>query len=238
MARRCDQSIIPLRLAPRPRSKQQYHTIHRHPPAQVVIVSRNPSKAPEAAHVFERVQCDSLDRQALGAMFAAHAPYDILISSATGGARAMGPFMSMDIDGYKNSFAKLWGYANVVQLGVPHLAADGAVVLVSGAPARRPKAGQVALASVGASVEQLVRTLAPELAPRRINCVSPGMIDTPMFGPSCAEKTERLENATKANLVPRPGAPEEVADAIVFVATNRFVTGTTVDVDGGWLHKG
>ena len=56
-----------------------------------------------------------------------------------------------------------------------------------------------------------------------------------MFGPDGDAKAQKLAAATQTNLVPRPGAPEEVAQAILFVVTNRFVTGTTVDVDGGWL---
>ena len=68
------------------------------------------------------------------------APFDILVSAATGGERAAGPFLSMDMEGYKRSFDKLWGYANVVRYGTEHLAADGSIVIVSGAPARRSRA--------------------------------------------------------------------------------------------------
>ena len=50
----------------------------------------------------------------------------------------------MDLDGFSKSFDKLWGYANVVRLGAEHLSDRGSIVLVSGAPARRPKPGQVA----------------------------------------------------------------------------------------------
>ena len=142
------------------------------------------------------------------------------------------------MDGYAGSFDKLWGYANVIRFGAPHVAPGGSICLVSGAPARKAKKGQVALASVGAAVEQLVRAVAPELAQRhiRINVVSPGIIDTPMFGPPSDAKQQALQSATASHLLPRPGSPEEVAQAVLFVVTNRFVTGTTVDVDGGWLH--
>lgn len=102
----------------------------------------------------------------------------------------------------------------------------GSITLVSGSPARKPKPGQVALASVGASVEQFVRTVAMELAAKkvRVNCVSPGIIATPMFG-----EAGPPAGATASNLIPRPGQPDEVAKAIMFVAENEFVTGTTVD---------
>ncbi len=163
------------------------------------------------------------------------APYDILISAATGGSRAVGPFLTMDIDGFRGSFDKLWGYANVVRFGTEHLDERGVIVLVSGSPARRAKPGQVAIGATGAAVESFVRSVAPEIAPRRINVVSPGVIDTPMFPWQGDARTSALAGATQANLIPRAGTPDEVASAILFAVGNDFVTGTTIDVDGGWL---
>lgn len=202
----------------------------------VVAVSRNPSRAesllPEGV---KAVACDVTDEAAVAALCAEEAPYDILISAATGGDRAIGPFLSMDMDGFKGSFDKLWGYANVVRHGTGHLRDDGSVVLVSGSPARRCKPGQVALSSVGGSVEALARAVAPEIAPKRINVVSPGTIDTPMVPLQGEERDALYKNMTSNNIIPRAGAPEEVASALMFLIQNDFVTGTTVDVDGGWL---
>lgn len=203
--------------------------------AAVVIVSRNPDRAGELPEGITAVKCDVRDREALTALFEAQAPFDILISAATGGDRAIGPFMQMDMDGYQASFDKLWGYANVVRFGVGHLSENGTVVLVSGSPARKCKPGQVSLSSVGASVEALVRAVAPEIAPRRINVVSPGAIDTPMVPVQGAEREKIYQNMTAGHLIKRPGQADEVASGIMFVVENDFVTGTTVDVDGGWL---
>ena len=175
------------------------------------------------------------DRAALSALFESLAPFDILVSAATGGERAIGPFMAMDLDGYQASFDKLWGYANVVRLGGKHLTEKGAIVLVSGSPARRCKPGQVALSSVGSAVEALVRAVAPEIAPRRINVVSPGTIDTPMVALQGDDRSALYKKMTAGNAIKRAGLPEEVAKGILFVIENDFVTGTTVDVDGGWL---
>ena len=127
------------------------------------------------------------------------------------------------------------GYANVVRFGAQHLSPSGSIVLVSGAPARKTKPGQVALGSVGGAVEALVRALACEIAPRRINIVSPGTIDTPMVALSGEERVEQYQKLTARNVIPRAGTPEEVAQAIIFHVQNDFVTGTTIDVDGGWL---
>lgn len=199
---------------------------------RVVAISRDPAKATaESAGRLTLRACDVLDRDALAALFAEEGPFDVLVNAATGGSRAVGPLLQMGLDGYRNSFDKLWGYTNTVQLGAPHLAADGCVVLVSGSPARKPKPGQVALSSVGAAVEAMVRSVARELAPRRINVVSPGVIDTPMFGGDAA----KLAAMTAANVIPRAGAADEVAKAVIFAIENEYCTGTTIDVDGGWL---
>jgi len=202
--------------------------------AEVVVISRDPSKAGQLENI-KAVACDVRDTDALSKLFESEAPFDILISAATGGSRASGPFLQMDIEGYRNSFDKLWGYTNCVRFGAEHLSENGTIVLVSGAPARRAKVGQSAIASVGGAVEQFVRAIAPEIAPKRINVVSPGVIDTPMFGPESDQRVKMLEGATAKHLIPRAGTPEEVANGILFVVENSYVTGTTIDVDGGWI---
>ena len=144
----------------------------------------------------------------------------------------------MDMDGYKASFDKLWGYANVVRFGAKNVSDGGSITLVSGAPARNCQPGQVALSSVGGAVEAMMRAVAREVEPRiRINAVSPGTIDTPMVLVQGGERQELYRKTTKNNLIPRAGTADEVAQGIIFVIKNKFVTGTTVDVDGGWLLR-
>ncbi|WP_421724267.1 SDR family oxidoreductase [Bauldia sp.] len=206
--------------------------------ATVVAASRNPDRAGDPPPGVTFTSCDVRDEAAVAKLCAETAPYDILINAATGGDRAVGPFLEMDMAGYRGSFNKLWGYANAVRFGAEFLPPDGCIVLVSGAPARRKKPGQISLASVGGAVEAFVRGLAPEIAPRRINVVSPGFIDTPMFGPAGSERTAAVNERSAGHIIPRGGAPDEVAMAIIFLIENDFVTGTTVDVDGGWLLSG
>ena len=204
--------------------------------AQVVAISRDPSKATSLPDGVSVEACDVRDIAAMDALLTRLAPFDILVSAATGGTRAMGPFLEMDMDGYKASFDKLWGYANVLRYGAAHVTDGGSITLVSGAPARNCKPGQVALSSVGSAVEALVRAVAKETAPRiRVKVVSPGTIDTPMVALKGEERNALYSQMTQANLVPRAGTANEVAAGLMFVISNGFVTGTTVDVDGGWL---
>lgn len=203
--------------------------------ASVIAVSRNPEKAGDVPAGITLEKGDVLDRQALSELFEKHTGFDILVSAATGGGRAIGPFLDMELDGYQSSFDKLWGYTNVVRLGTAHMSENGAIVLVSGAPARKCKPGQIALSSVGGAVEAFVRGLAPEIAPRRINVMSPGSIETPMFGEKSPERDALFEKITADNIIKRAGSPQEAAKGIMFLIENNFVTGTTLDVDGGWI---
>ena len=206
--------------------------------ADVIAISRDPRKAHSVKHnklSFE--SCDVRVEDEVKNICKKHAPFEILVSAATGGSRAAGSFLEMDMLGFRSSFDKLWGYANIVRYGTNHLSSDGTIVLVSGAPARRMKPGQIALSAVGGAVENLVRGVANEIAPRRINTVSPGLIDTPMFSQEGENRNIFLNSATASHSIKRAGKPEEVAKGIIFVIENDFVNGTTVDIDGGWINS-
>jgi NAD(P)-dependent dehydrogenase (short-subunit alcohol dehydrogenase family) len=203
---------------------------------EVTAVSRKPDKVGTLPSGVSLRACDVLDRSAVETVFNELSPIDILVTAATGGKRAFGPFLEMDMDGYKGSFDKLWGYANIVRYGAKHVKDGGSITLVSGAPARNCQPGQIALSSVGNAIEAMMRAVAREVAPRiRINAVSPGTIDTPMVTVQGVEREDLYNKMTKNNLIPRAGTADEVAQGILFVIKNNFVTGTTVDVDGGWL---
>ena len=203
--------------------------------AHVIALSRNPGKLKTVPKNVTTKKMNVLDRDALEKFFQEVGEYDILVNSATGGTRAVGPFLSMDLDGYRASFDKLWGYTNVVRYGTKFLKDNGNIVLVSGSPARKCRPGQIAISSVGGAVEAFARGIAPEIAPKRINIVSPGIIDTPMSPLQGKEREDYYKNTTNNNLIPRAGTPDEVATGIIFAIENEFITGTTIDIDGGWL---
>lgn len=199
---------------------------------EVIALSRRGSIAGESEGIIVE-KADVLDRESLPAIFERHQGFDFLVNAATGGERAIGPFLQMELEGFQDSFAKLWGYVNTVRLGVPHMAEDGAIVLVSGYPARKWRPGVLAIGTVGNAVEGFIRLVANEIAPVRINGVCPGLIDTPMFTMEGEARQHYMAETTKTNLVPRPGTAAEVASAVMFLMSNAFTTGTIVDVDGG-----
>lgn len=207
--------------------------------ANVIAMSRSADNRDHARSVLGAAadirELDVLDREAMAALFAELAPFDILVNAATGGERATGPFMQMDLDGFTGSFRKLWGYVNSVRLAGEHLAADGVIVLVSGSPARKCQPGMSAISTVGNAVEGFARAVAAEIAPRRLNVVSPGTIDTPMFPQQGEARQTFLERAGANALLGRVGTADEVAAGILFAIENDYVTGSTIDVDGGAL---
>ena len=191
-------------------------------------------KAKEIANgAFEVRQADTHDAESLEAIFKEAGSIDHLVSAAVGGERTLKPFLEQTQEQFQAAYDKLWGYCNVVRTGAPYLAEGASITLVSGSPARKIKPAQSPLSCVGASVENLVRCLAVEMAPVRVNVVSPGTVATAMFDWMGDEKDDKLTAMTATHLIKRAGTSEEVADGILFVMSNNFVTGTTVDVDGG-----
>jgi NAD(P)-dependent dehydrogenase (short-subunit alcohol dehydrogenase family) len=207
--------------------------------AEVIVMSRSEKNHAAAKEVLGETASvrtlDVLDRETMAALFAELAPFDILVNAATGGERATGPFMEMDLDGFTGSFRKLWGYVNSVRLAGEHLSENGCIVLVSGSPARKCQPGMSAISTVGNAVEGFSRAIAAEIAPKRLNVVSPGTIDTPMFPVEGEARVAFLERAGANALLKRVGTSEEVAAGILFAIENDYVTGTTIDVDGGAL---
>jgi NAD(P)-dependent dehydrogenase (short-subunit alcohol dehydrogenase family) len=118
---------------------------------------------------------------------------------------------------------------------------SGAIVNVTSLTERIGLANLAAYASSKGGVAQLTRTLAVELAPYgvRVNAVAPGRVATPMTADVFASDEARTSFLSRIPLG-RPGLPEEVASAIVFLASSdsSYVTGETVVVDGGWLASG
>ena len=176
---------------------------------------------------------DVLDRDALAGFFADSAPFDILVNTAAPRARAQGLFHQLDLDAFQGAFGKLWGYVNSVQLGLKQITEAGSIVIVSGSPARKAPPGTSAISTVGNAVEGFVRAIAPEIAPVRINAVSPGPIDTPLVPLQGEQRQQYFQKVVGDQVIPRVGQPSEVADAVMFLLRNDFITGTVVDVDGG-----
>ncbi|MCW6006548.1 SDR family oxidoreductase [Micromonospora sp. CPCC 205371] len=110
----------------------------------------------------------------------------------------------------------------------------GSITFTSGIAAYRPAAGGSLVAMVNSALEGLVRALALELAPVRVNAISPGWVDTPIWDTVAGDaKTERLAAMAARLPVGRIGQPADIAKAFGSVIHNGFITGTVVHADGG-----
>jgi NAD(P)-dependent dehydrogenase (short-subunit alcohol dehydrogenase family) len=150
-------------------------------------------------------------------------------------AEGAGAFSSLDLDTLRGAFdAKFWGYLTGVQAALPHLAPDASVTLVSAGSARSSIPGSAGLAAVNGAIEAMIKPLAIELAPVRVNAISPGLVDTPWW----SAMPEGMRNdffATIGEMLPvgRVATAEDVAEAVALAATNRNLTGTVIETDGG-----
>lgn len=111
---------------------------------------------------------------------------------------------------------------------------SGTIINVSSVSGIMGNAGQVNYAASKAGVIGLTKSLARELASRSItvNTIAPGFIETDMT----AEMSERVTEAMLGEIpLKRFGQAEEVASAVKFLMENRYVTGQTIEVNGG-LH--
>ncbi|MDD9890011.1 MAG: SDR family oxidoreductase, partial [Gammaproteobacteria bacterium] len=178
---------------------------------------------------FEVRQADTHEANQLHDVFKEAGTIDHLVSAAIGGERTLKPFVEQTEEQFKAAYGKLWGYAKVVREGHSYVPEDGAITLVSGSPARKIAPSMSALSCVGGAVENMVRCLAVELAPIRVNVVSPGTISTAMFDHFGDEKEERLNAATQGHLIKRAGTAEEVAEGMIFAMNNSLVPATTFD---------
>ncbi|MFI5955090.1 SDR family oxidoreductase [Cryptosporangium sp. NPDC051539] len=159
---------------------------------------------------------------------------DWLVVTASG-AEGMGPVADLDLDVLRRAFdAKFWTHLGAIRAALPHLSVDGSITLVSASSARMGMPGTAGLSALNAAVEGLVRPLAVELAPIRVNAVSPGLVDTPWWD-GTPEDARRALFAQVASILPARAVAvaDDVAAAVVLAATNRNLTGTILESDGG-----
>lgn len=205
--------------------------------AQVMIGSRNAERVnaavAEIGGTARGVPVDQTDAASLKAFFTAAGEIDHLILA--GSEVKPGAFRAQSVPDAQASMAsKFWGQYAAIRAA--KLAPNGSVVLFSGAASRKVNAGVPALSAINAAVEALGKALALELAPIRVNVVSPGIIDTDLWASIPKEsRAATLKKLTAGNPIARPGTAEEIASVVLAMLTSTFMTGAVIDVDGGGL---
>ena len=127
---------------------------------------------------------------------------------------------------------KFWGAWRVARAA--EIRAGGSLTIVSGFLSIRPRPNSAIVGAANGALESLARSLALDLAPVRVNAVSPGIIDTPIRAAMPEEARKAMLEKTAASLpVGRVGLAEDVAKQILAFMDNGFATGAIVYLDGG-----
>jgi NAD(P)-dependent dehydrogenase (short-subunit alcohol dehydrogenase family) len=138
-----------------------------------------------------------------------------------------------DIDGASRlSVLKLVGYAEVVHQLVGNLTEEASVLLFGGLAKDRPYPGSTTVTSVNGAVSTLIRSLAIELAPVRVNAIHPGIVGD---SPTWSGKQEVLDRVLERTPTGRLIQTSDVVDASLFLLENPAMNGVNLAVDGGWM---
>jgi NAD(P)-dependent dehydrogenase (short-subunit alcohol dehydrogenase family) len=194
-------------------------------------VSRTLASLPEGSegHVV-----DLTDEAQVGALFSKIGAFDHLVYTA-GDSLLLGDFAALSLADARRAFdVRYWGAVTAVKYGAPLIRKGGSIVLTTGIAAARPFPGWTVPSSILGAMEGLTRALAVELAPIRVNTVSPGVVKTDMWNQLPEADREGLYRDVGAKLLTgRVGEADEVAETYLYLMRQTFSTGQVVTVDGG-----
>src|SRR5579863_3609068 len=206
--------------------------------ARVVIASSSAERVQKAVESVggeaQGQAVDVADERAVATFFSKLGTFDHLVFTA-GDSLHLHDLAATDLEQARHAFElRYWSALAAVKYGSPHIRKGGSIVLTTGIAGRRPRKGWVIAASVCGTVEALTRALAVELAPIRVNAVSPGVVRTNLWQSMSVPERERLyESVGKSLPVGRVGEAHDIAQAYLFLMQEGFSTGQTVVVDGG-----
>ena len=205
--------------------------------ATVVIASRSQEKLQKAkAQIQGNVDAltvNVMDEASIKAFFDKVGEFDHL--TTPGNEATMGPFLALDTAKARAAFdSKFWGQYHAARYGAPRIRAGGSITFFAGIWSQKPVPGGSVVTAINSAIEGLGRALSMELAPVRVNTVSPGIIDTPIYsGMAPADKAKMFNDAAFSIPVKRIGMPEEIAQTVLYLMSNGYQTGSTLYVDGG-----
>lgn len=177
---------------------------------------------------------DLRDEAGVAHFFDALGPFDHLVLTAGDWTRST--FISvrdLDLMQARDALAvRFWGALAAVKYGSRSIARDGSITLTGGMLAHRPAKNAPLPTAVGAAIEYLARGLARDLAPVRVNAVSPGLVLTePVLAMPEAVRQAMVDPLPLA----RAALPAETAQAYIYLMLSTYVTGQVLPVDGGGL---
>jgi NAD(P)-dependent dehydrogenase (short-subunit alcohol dehydrogenase family) len=203
--------------------------------AEVIIASRNAEKLKAAADKIgvKAIAADVTNDDSVVNLFRTSGPVDHVVVTAA--QLKTGPFKTVAMEDVRATMeGKFWGAWRVARAA--DINAGGSITLVSGFLSIRPRPNSAIVGAANGAIESLTRGLALELAPVRVNCVSPGIIDTPIrAGMPEAARLDMLGKIAAALPVGRVGVADDIARQIMTFMTVGFASGSIVYIDGGAL---
>jgi len=198
--------------------------------ARVVIASRhaaeNTSRLTDAlGPAAEAYALDVTSDESVQRLHLAVGAIDHLVIAVRPDAQRA-PFLETPLDRAKSAFeTKVWGTCRLIRAAHPHVRTGGSITLTSGIAGEKTYPGAFAMALANGAVETLCRSLAVELAPVRVNAVSPGFVEP---------KPQEVQDYAAARFpAKRLATAREIAAAYLYLMTSLYATGTVVTVDGG-----
>jgi len=199
-----------------------------------VLAGRDGDRAAAAAEPLgaRSLAIDVGDERSVAAGLQTVGPVDHVVSTA--GAATKGPVLDLAVEDVERAVrAKLTGALLLAKHAAAVLPDDGSLTFFSGVVAWRPSAGLAVMAMTNGGLAHLGPALAVELAPLRVNVVSPGIVDSGAWDGLGDERDAFLARTARANPARRVGAPRDVARAVLAAVTNPYITGSVLHVDGG-----
>jgi NAD(P)-dependent dehydrogenase (short-subunit alcohol dehydrogenase family) len=206
--------------------------------AEIVIASSNAERVQRAVESFggsaQGQALDLSDEQAVETFFTKLGAFDHLAFTA-GDSLHLQDLATTDLKQARRAFElRYWAVLAAVKYGSKNIRKGGSIVLTTGIAGQRPHKGWVIAASVCGAVEALTRALALDLAPIRVNAVSPGIVRTNLWqNMTVAEREQLYERVGNSLPVGRVGEPHDIAQAYLFLMQEGYGTGQTLVVDGG-----
>jgi NAD(P)-dependent dehydrogenase (short-subunit alcohol dehydrogenase family) len=205
--------------------------------AKVVIASRDANRIAEAAKAIGATSAaiDVREESNVAQFFKDNGPFDHIAFTA-GDRQAIAPGALADLDLAKAAerlTTRFWGAVAVAKHGASKLPPDGSYTITNGMLAHRPRKGLPMVTAGACAVEGLALGLAVDLAPVRVNCICPGLIETEMWDKFPEGYRDMMTAMTKRQLVPRPGHTDEAGEAYLTCMRNSFMTGQVLKIEGG-----
>lgn len=197
--------------------------------AHVIIASRNASEkhsdiAKAVGHKIETCSCDATSTAETETMLKKVGAIDHLVITVRPDIFPAA-FAETDIEQAKEALeTKFWCPYQLIQQARSHINRNGSIVMTTGIAGEKIFKNSSTMAIINSAIETLCRSLAMELAPIRVNAVSPGFV---------APKAKEMEEYAQKFPVGKLGSPEEVAETYIYLMTSSYTTGTSVVVDGG-----